>query len=368
MDFNLSEDHQLLSDSLRRFLAENYDIETRNRTAYAAPFHAPETWSALAELGVIGAFVPEGQGGYGGTADDVAVIFEELGRGLCSEPMLGTLLGLRLLAALGQTDLAARVIDGETRVALAVSEPQVACDLSCLQATARCEGDVWRLSGRKSAVYGAPGADLVLVVARLADAGENAALGLFLIHAPESIAAPMIDGGGIADIVLDGLQAECLSTDCAELVEDALDLGRIALCAEAVGAMSHLIEITIDYLRQRKQFGRTLASFQALQHRVVDMVVEREQCRSITIAAVAAYGTPAQARTVSMAKNLIGRMGSWIAEEAIQLHGGIGMTWEYPGSHYAKRLVMIDHQLGDRNDHVLRMIRLKPGAPPAEAA
>ncbi|WP_288950629.1 acyl-CoA dehydrogenase [uncultured Paracoccus sp.] len=359
MDFNLSEDHQLLSGSLRRFLAANYDIETRNRAAFTAPFHAPEVWSGLAELGVIGAFVSEEQGGFGGTADDVAVIFEELGQGLCAEPMLGTLLGLRLLAALGRSDLVGRVISGESRAALAAFEPQAACDLFCLDASARPEGDGWRLSGRKSAVYGAPGADLVLVAARITGA-DSSTLGLFLVNQPDLIAAPMIDGGGIADIVLDGLRAECLSPDCGGLIEDALDLGRIALCAEAVGAMSHLIEITIDYLRQRKQFGRSLASFQALQHRIVDMVVEREQCRSITIAAVAAYGTPAQARTVSMAKNLIGRMGSKIAEEAIQLHGGIGMTWEYPGSHYAKRLVMIDHQLGDRNDHALRMIRLQP--------
>ena len=166
--------------------------------------------------------------------------------------------------------------------------------------------------------------------------------------------------GCIADLVMEDIPAECLSTDGRDQIEDALDIGRIALCAEAVGAMSHLIDLTVDYMKQRQQFGRSIASFQALQHRVVDMVVELEQARSITIAAVAAFGTPDQRRKVSMAKNLIGRAGRHISEEAIQLHGGIGMTWEYPGAHYAKRLVMIDHQLGDQYDHALRMIAHQP--------
>lgn len=364
MDFNLSEDHQMLSDTLRRYLSDNYMIEARNRHATTAPYHSPEIWTGLADLGTIGAFVTEEQGGFGGSAEDVSVIFEELGRALCAEPMLGTLMGLRLLAGLGRDDLVAPVIAGETRCALAVFEPQVSCDLSHIETTARPDGDSWRLKGRKSAVYGAPGADHVLIVARI---GKG--LGLFLADKPELIAAATVDGGGIADIVLDEHLAECLSDDCADRVEDALDLGRIALCAEAVGAMAHLIDLTVDYLKQRKQFGRAIGTFQALQHRVVDMIVELEQCRSITIAAVAAYGTPDQARRVSMAKNLVGRMGRLISEEAIQMHGGIGMTWEYAGSHYAKRLVMIDHQLGDSGDHALRMIRLgKAAEAPAMAA
>ncbi len=356
MDFNLSEDHQMLSDTLRRYLSDNYTIEARNRAASAAPYQSPEIWAGLAELGTIGAFVTEDQGGFGGRAEDVSVIFEELGRSLCAEPMLGTLMGLRLLAGLGRDDLAEAVVAGDARCALAVFEPHVACDLSHIETAARRDGGTWRLTGRKSAVYGAPGADHVLIVAR-----TDRGLGLFLAPELDLIAAAAIDGGGIADIVLDDHAAECLSDDCADRIEDALDLGRIALCAEAVGAMSHLIDLTVDYLKQRKQFGRAIGTFQALQHRVVDMIVELEQCRSITIAAVAAYGTPDQPRRVSMAKNLVGRVGQLIAEEAIQLHGGIGMTWEYAGAHYAKRLVMIDHQLGDRGDHALRMIRLDRG-------
>lgn len=354
MDFNLFEDHQMLADTLRRYLSDNYLIEARNNDAYAAPYHSEKTWAGLAELGVIGAFLPEEQGGFGGGAEDVSVIFEELGRGLCAEPVLGALLGLRLLADNGREDLVAAVIGGEKRVALAVYEPNVACDLAHIEAKARRDGDLWRLSGRKSAIYGGPGADHLLVVAR-----TDQGLGLFLVETPDLIAASMVDGGGIADLVMDDLPAECLSPDCAAQIEDALDLGRIALCAEAVGAMARIIDMTVDYLKQRMQFGRPLASFQALQHRIVDMLVELEQARSITIRAVADFGSADQARSTSMAKNLIGRAATHVAEEAVQMHGGIGMTWEYPGSHYAKRLVMIDHQLGDRNDHVLRMIAAK---------
>lgn len=354
MEFNLSEDHQMLADSLRRFLSDRYDIETRNRAAHDAPWHSPEIWAGLAELGVIGAFVGEDQGGFGGSAEDVAVIFEELGRALCAEPVLGTLMGLRLLAAFDSADLAETVIGGEGRVALAVYETQVACDLDHIEAAARRDGDRWRLNGRKSAIYGGPGSDHLLIVAR-----TEVGLGLFLADTPALIEAGMVDGGGIADLVMDNLAADCLSEDARAEIENALDLGRIGLCAEAVGAMDRLIDLTVDYLKQRNQFGRPLASFQALQHRAVDMLVELEQARSITIRAVADYGTADQARATAMAKNLIGRAARHVAEEAVQLHGGIGMTWEYPGTHYAKRLVMIDHQLGDHTDHALRMIRLR---------
>ncbi|WBU59225.1 acyl-CoA dehydrogenase family protein [Paracoccus albus] len=351
MDFNLSEDHQMLSDTLRRFLADNYEIETRNEAAYTAPYHSPEMWESLAGLGTVGAFITEETGGFGGTAEDVSVVFEEMGRALSAEPMLGALMGLRLLADFGQDKIVEAIVGGEARCALAVYEPRVAFDLDHIEATARQDGDQWKLQGRKSAIYGAPGADHVLVVAR-----TDQGLGVFLTTTPPLISAAMIDGGGIADLVMDDLAAECLSADARTQIEDALDLGRIALCAEAVGAASHLIDLTVDYMKQRQQFGRSISSFQALQHRVVDMLVDLEQARSITIAAVAAFGTPDQARKVSMAKNLIGRAGRHISEEAIQLHGGIGMTWEYPGAHYAKRLVMIDHQLGDRTDHLQRII------------
>lgn len=354
MDFNLSEDHQLLADTLRRFLAERAGPEARDRVAWSAPYHDPGLWRDLAGLGILGAFVAEEDGGFGGTAEDVAVIFEELGRALCVEPVLGTMMGLRLLSRLGQAaGLVDEIMAGDTRVALAVCEPQVSCDLSHVATEARETAGGWRLDGRKSAVYGAPGAGQVLVVAR-----SPRGIGLFRVETPPLVCAAMADGGGTAELILEDRPADCLSPDCQDLIEETLDLGRIALCAEAVGIADRLIEMTIAYLGQRVQFGRPIASFQALQHRVVDMVVEQEQGRSITLSAVAAHGTPAGPRHCAMAKNLVGRMGHLVGEEAIQLHGGIGMTWEYPGAHYARRLIMIDHQLGDRHDHARRLVAM----------
>lgn len=355
MNFTLSEDHQLLSNSLRRYLSDNYTTELRTHTAYVAPFHSQEIWSGLAELGIIGALISEEQGGFAGTAMDIAIIFEELGRSLCAEPLLGTLMGLRLLAKTQKNDLVAEVVAGTKRCAFAVFEAKVACDLSYIETTARHSGGKWLLSGRKSAVYGAPGADYVLVAART----EQQRLGVFLLERPQLISAGMIDGGGTAELLLDNVVAECLLPDACAHIEEVLDLSRIALCSEAVGAMSQLIDLTTDYLMQRKQFGRAIGTFQALQHRLVDMVVEREQCRSITLAAIAEYDGSDRGRFVSMAKNLIGRSGIKVAEEAIQMHGGIGITWEYIGSHYAKRLIMIDHQLGDQHDHLLRVLGTK---------
>lgn len=351
MDSNLSEDHQLLSNTLNRFLGDNYDIEKRNEAGFTAPYHLQDMWNGLAELGVIGALVSEEKGGFGGSAEDISVVFEELGRSLCVEPMLGTLLALRVLSDHGQDERVEQIISGESRAALAVYEPNMSCDLSAMEATAVEQDGVWRLNGRKSAIYGAPGSDFVVVAAK-----TESGTGLFFLENPVLICAAMVDGGGVADLVMENTAAECLALDAETSLTSALDLGRIALCAEAVGAMSALQDLTVDYLKQRKQFGTTLSSFQALQHRAVNMQIEIEQCRSIVISAVGQFGQPGGERNVSMAKNLIGRAGRLMSEESIQLHGGIGMTWEYPGAHFAKRLVMIDHQLGDQNDHAMRLI------------
>ncbi|MFQ1699995.1 acyl-CoA dehydrogenase family protein [Loktanella agnita] len=339
MDFTLSEDRRMLSDTLRRYLTDKYDIESRNKAAYAAPFHAPAKYTELAELGVIGAFIAEDQGGFGGAGFDITTVFEELGRALCAEPLLGTLLAVRLLAALGKDDLVEELVAGSKRAAVAVFEPEAGERLSDI-ATRFADG---KLNGRKSVVYGAPGADFLLVAAQ-----ADGIIGLYLTDSAETIDYAMIDGGGAGEVLLDDTPAECLAEDAGDVIASALDAGRLALCAEAVGAMDVLLATTIDYMKQRQQFGRPIAVFQALQHRIIDVAIEVEQCRSITTLAASRLDDPAHcAKYVAMAKNLIGRTAIKCAEEAIQLHGGIGMTWEYPGAHYAKRLTMIDHQLGD---------------------
>ncbi|CAD0186778.1 Acyl-CoA dehydrogenase [Ruegeria sp. THAF57] len=350
MDFKLTEDRQMLSDTLRRYLADQYDFETRNGLIETAPYHSPAKWAELSELGLIGAFVPEDQGGFGGAGFDITTVFEELGRGLCPEPILATLMSVRAAADCGAEELVEDMIAGAKRLTFAVFEPD-ADSLALIRTSADKSGDGWVLNGRKSVVYGLPGADGALVAAR-----TEAGVGLFLVDSPETIDYAMIDGGGAGELILDSAAATCISEDAGDIIEAALDAGRLALCAEAVGVMEVLVDMTVDYLKQRKQFGRPIASFQALQHRAVDMAIEIEQCRAITILAASKLGTDEAGKFVAMAKNLIGRTGLLISEESIQLHGGIGMTWEYPGSHYAKRLSMIDHQLGDRYAQLHRVM------------
>ncbi|MBO6796467.1 acyl-CoA dehydrogenase [Maricaulis sp.] len=352
MDFNHTEDRRMISDSLRRYLAEQYDNEFRNKIAYEAPYHDASKWAELAELGILGALVSEADGGFGGDGFDIAVVFEELGRGLCAEPMLANLMALRLYAAFGQSERVDAIIGGSERAALAVWETDA---FSTLDDIAMTGGD--KLSGRKTVVYGGNSADHLLVVARTA-AGK---FGLYEVAAADAeiLSYAMIDGGGAAEIVLDNTSAKLISDDAADAINAALDAGRLALCAEAVGIMDVLRDTVKDYLMQRQQFGRPIAMFQALQHRLVDFSIEIEQARSIVILASARLDAEDRALHIARAKNLIGRAGKLVAEEAIQMHGGIGMTWEYAASHYAKRLTMLDAQLGDAEDQLRAVMELE---------
>lgn len=351
MDFNLTDDRRMLSDMLRRFFRDDYGIEELNQAAYNAPFHSPDKWTKLAELGILGALIGEDAGGFGGTGFDISVIFEEIGRGLCPEPMLGTLMALKALELMGSGAAMERIISGEAKAALAIYEVDGFSTLDDIEAEATQADESWTLNGRKSIVYGGASADIVLVAAR-----HGNQIGLFEVNDFKRTAYAMIDGGGAAEIFLDDTPAICLSEAAQEPIEAALDWGRLALCAEAVGAMDWLHATTVDYLKQRVQFGRPIATFQALQHRIVDLGIEIEQARSITILAASEMAGPERAKHVAMAKNLIGRAATLVSEECIQMHGGIGMTWEYAGSHYAKRLVMLDHQLGDKDDHTHRLM------------
>lgn len=357
MDFSYSDDRRMLSDSLRRYLMDQYPIEQRNMVAYTTPYHSPDHWQALADLGILGALISEADGGFGGDGFDITVIFEELGRALCPEPVLGNLMALRLLAACSATDHVTAVVAGHKQATLAVYEAASPDTLHDIETRAAKSNGTWLLNGTKTAVYGGPSADLVLAVAK-----TDSGLGLFLV-APSSVdsnaaidSMAAIDGGGIANISFSDAPAECLSENAEQVVEAALDAGRLALCAEAVGAADVLLEMTVDYLKQRSQFGQPIATFQALQHRVVDMATEIEQARSMTILAASKFDTVERMRFLAMAKNLIGRVATHIGEEATQLHGGIGMTWEYGGAHYSKRLIMLDHQLGDRYNQINRLL------------
>lgn len=351
MDFTPTEDRRMLAESLDRYLADNYDSAHRIKIAYEAPFHDPAAMEGLTDLGVLHALAPEAVGGFGGTGFDIATVFESLGRANCAEPVLPALLAARLLGAAEQ-DVNPLLI-GEHHYAVAISEPDAPYSLDHLETRATAQGDGHILNGRKSMIYGGNDADVLLVAALL-----DGKLALFEVQASNAdiFGFAMIDGGGAAEATFSDTPARLLMADARTAIEAAQDAGRVALCAECVGTMERGLEMLLDYMRQRKQFGQSLSQFQVLQHRAVDLGIELEQARSITILAAAKLDDPDGPRHVSMAKNLIGRAGRKMAEECTQITGGIGVTWEYPGSHLSKRMVMIDHQLGDTDWHLARVM------------
>ena len=373
MNFEHTEDRRMLADTLGRFVAEHYAIETRNAIAYGDTGMAPALWGRFAELGAIGALFSEADGGFGGAGFDVAVVFEALGRGLVVEPFLGALMVGRALCAAGTEAQKAHLeslIDGSLVAALAHDEPAGHYELARVTTRAERSGDGWVLSGAKAVVPHGDHARLLLVSARTGGAVDSEdGLSLFLVPADapgvQRRGMGRIDGGRVAEIVLDQVKLPADALLGAEgqgfaTLELAVGWGVLALCAEALGAMEVAKNDTLEYLRTRKQFGVPIGSFQALQHRMADLLLEVEQSRSAVINAAAAMDADrvVRERALSAAKFTIGRIGTLVAEESIQLHGGIGMTWELPLSHYAKRLVMIDHQLGDEDHHLARFAAL----------
>ena len=375
MNFEHTEDRRMLADSLNRFIAERYTFDVRDHIAQSAHGFDAGMWQQFADLGVIGALFGEADGGFGGGGFDIAVVFEALGRGLVVEPLLGAVMvGTALSAAGSDTQKAwlTRVIEGTAIVALAHDEPDGHYELSHVTTTAERDGDGWVLHGTKSAVVQGEQANLFLVSAHTVGAADDeAGISLFLVPAdtPGLIVSgcPAIDGGRVAELRFEGtrLGADALlgvEGQGHATLERAVGRGVLALCAEALGAMEAAKVATLDYLRTRKQFGLAIGSFQALQHRMADLLLEIEQARSAVINAAAALDEGidrvTRERTLSAAKFSIGRIGALVAEETIQLHGGIGMTWELPLPHYAKRLIMIDHQLGDEDHHLVRYVAL----------
>ncbi|QRR11329.1 pimeloyl-CoA dehydrogenase small subunit [Burkholderia sp. MS455] len=379
MDFQHTEDRRMLADTLNRFIAEQYAFPVRDRIARSAEGFDRAMWQRFAELGTVGALFPEADGGFGGAGFDIAVVFECLGRGLVVEPFLGALLAGRALSLAGgdaHRDKLAALIDGSASAAFAHDEPGSHYELTTVRTRAERSGDGWVLTGAKGVVDQAAQAAFFVVSARVSGHDDDAAgIGLFVVPAD----APgvslrdyrKIDGGRAAEVRFDRV---ALPADAAlggpggdgdgeagaALLERVLGYGLLALSAEALGAMDVAKEHTLDYLRTRKQFGLPIGSFQALQHRMADLLLEVEQARSAVINAAAQLDAPraVRERALAAAKYSIGRIGALVAEESIQLHGGIGMTWELPLSHYAKRLVMIDHQLGDEDHHLARYIAL----------
>lgn len=381
MNFEHPEHRRMLVDSLDRFLAERYAFDPREHMAKASHGFSRETWRQLAGLGVLAALFRESAGGLGGNGFDIAAVFESLGRAVVVEPVLGVLMVGEVLHASGTTDhnaLLGRIIDGACVAALTPDEPAAHHELAHVRTTARRGEGGWILEGAKAAIPQGEQADVFLVPARTSGhPGEEAGISLFLVPAHSTGLAvrgcPAIDGGRVAELTFTGLAvpASALVGPADQgfpILERAVGRGLLALCAEALGAMEAAKAATLDFLRTRRQFGAPIGSFQALQHRMADLLLEIEQARSAVINAAAAIDDSdrvVRERALSAAKHSIGRIGTLVAEECIQMHGGMGMTWELPVPHHAKRLVMIDHQLGDEDHHLQRYIAL--GRVPAVA-
>ena len=371
MDFSHSDDRRMLADTLQRFVADHGGPFVRATAAERAPGYDPVLWAQYAELGVIGALFTEAQGGFGGTGFDVMTVFEALGHGLVAEPFLSTLMSGRVLAAGGgrEADLEA-LIGGTSVIAFAHVEVDAGYDLHHVTTRAERSGGDWVISGAKSVVHDAEGATALLVSARTSgDVEDQAGVSLFLVPADAAGLSvrgyACVDGGRAAELTLDQLRLPATALIGAEgqggaLIAEAVDAGLLALCAEALGIMDVIRDMTLDYLRTRVQFGKPIGHNQALQHRMASLLIEIEQARSAVINAAAAFDGPPEARGRILAgsKYTIGATGTFVAEEAIQLHGGIGMTWELPMTHFAKRLVMINHQLGDEDSQLARFIAL----------
>ncbi|MDJ0612700.1 MAG: acyl-CoA dehydrogenase [Rhizobiaceae bacterium] len=367
MNFELNEDRTLLSDTLSRFLSDNYQIEKRHGFVMTDDRFSREMWAQFAELGMIGALFTEEFGGFGGQGADLMVVFEALGRNLVVEPFLPTLLaGSALARAGGQENLIEQVIAGEEMIALAHGEPAGRYELSHVETSATKEGDAYTISGNKAVVLGGASATHLVVSARTSgEVDAQDGISLFLVEKSDAVNVRdygTLDGYPAAEIQLNKASATLLGGEGAgfDILEEAFAKATTAVCAEAFGAMEAAKDLTVEYMHTRKQFGVPIGKFQALNHRMADVLIELEQMRSAVINAAGNLDADriTREREVSACKHLCGTIGRQVAEESIQIHGGMGMTWEYPVGHFAKRIIMIDHLFGDTDHHLERYIEL----------
>lgn len=379
MDFSLNDEQRMLDDTVGRLVRERYGFDQRARHGKEAAGYSHAVWATLAGLGLLSVPFSEEDGGIGGGGVELMILHKAFGRGLTLEPYLATVvLGGGLVARLGDAGqraaLLPAVIAGERTLALAYAEPAGRYDPLWIETRAERDGGGYRLSGAKAVVLNGDSAGRLLVTARTAGiVGDRDGVSVFLVDpAAAGVTVrgyPTIDGLRAADVTLDGVRVadgDRLGAEgaAADALEAVLAAGTAALCAEAVGAMEVTCELTLDYLKTRRQFGAPIGRFQVLQHRMVDMRIALEQAHSMAILAACSLGEPAaeRDRRIAAAKVLIGRAGRFVAEQAIQMHGGMGMTEEAAVSHYAKRLVMIDHWLGDSDHHLARFEALPDAA------
>ncbi len=370
MNFELSDEQKLIAESVARFIQDNYDLESRRKLAAAEPGFSPAHWATMAELGWLALPFAEEHGGFGGSQIDIMVVMEQFGRGLVLEPYLASIvMGGGAVKRGGSAALKGEVlpgvIDGSRQLTLAYAEPQARFDLHDVVTTARKSGDGYVINGHKSMVLHAATAQQMVVSVRTAGGQiDTDGISLFLVDADaEGVSRtdfPTVDGLRASEVRLENVAvgADRLIGEADNgygilnaVANDAI----LALSAEAVGAMEMLYKNTVAYTQERVQFDHPLSDFQVLQHRMVDMFMEYEQCKSLLYRATleAAQGDPATAqRTIHALKHLVGKSGIFIGENAVQLHGGMGMTEELAIGHYFKRMLVIDAQFGNADYHL----------------
>jgi len=381
MEFNYSEEQLALQDTLQRFISRDYDFDKRRGFSASQLGYSAEAWNQYAELGLLALPFPEEFGGLSGNAVDIMLVMEQFGRGLLLEPFLSSVVtcgGLLCDAASAtlKQKLLPQIAAGKLKLSLAAYEAAGRYDLSFVACTAQESGGNWRLSGRKTVVLDGASADYFLISARSSGkTGDRDGVSLFLVPRDAkglTIAAyPTQSGARAADLLLENvaLGAEALIGEpghALPIIERAVDRAIAALCAEAVGIINALNQATLDYLKTRKQFGVAIGTFQALKHKMADMLIAAEQARSMAIiAAVHADSGDAadRHRAVSAAKAYIGQAARLVGQHAVQMHGGMGVVDELIVSHYFKRLTMIDLSLGDADYHLANFSEtLRPSA------
>jgi pimeloyl-CoA dehydrogenase small subunit len=373
MDFEFTDEQRMLQDSIERLLADRYGFEQRKTYAGTREGWSQELWGRYAELGLLALPFDERNGGAGGGPVETMIVMEALGRALALEPYLATVvIGGGFLRLGGSEEqrirFVPRIASGDLRLAFAQTERHSRYELADVSTTARRDGQAWVLDGEKGVVLHGDSADKLIVTARTAGGRRDRdGVGLFLIDANAAGVSPRgyptQDGLRAAEVTLSGVTAGLEDVigdpeNAIPLVERVVDEAIAALAAEAVGAMAALHELTVEYLKTRRQFGVPIGSFQVLQHRGVDMLVALEQARSMAMfAAMMAQAEDGDERRGAMAasKVQIGRSGRFIGQQAIQLHGGVGMTMEFKAGHYFKRLTMIDTMFGDADYHLARL-------------
>lgn len=362
MDFDFSEDQESLRDAVRRWVDKGFGFERRHGIAKAGGA-TREVYGELADLGLTGLAIPEAHGGMGFGPIEAMVVNEELGRGLVNAPYAhGAIVAPTLLSA-APADVQARwlpkIADASALVVLAHQERAARYRLSDVRTKATKAGDGWTLSGAKSIVPAGDEADAFIVPARTAGAdGDAAGIALFIVEKGAAGLAvrgyPTQDGARAAELALSNTPATLIALDALPLLEQAVDAGIAAICAEAVGVMDRLTAITAEYMNTRKQFGVAISSFQALRHRIADVKMQLELGRSMSYYASLKLGeAPAvRRRAIAQAKYQLGQSMRFVGQQCIQLHGGIGVTDEYIASHYFKRLTVLEMSFGDSLHHL----------------